>query len=442
MSIKNKAIIILGASGDLAKRKLVPALLKLYAKKELELSCAIIGSGRTDFSDRQFREHLEVGKEFSGRLFYFQGIKGLRSRVDGLGGFSEIVVFMALPPRVYAQTARELAEEGFGNETTLIIEKPFGSDYDSAAELNRELHKYFSEKQIFRIDHYLAKEAVQNILVFRYANPVFYPIWNSSYIESIQINALEDIGIVNRGQYFDNAGIIRDMAQNHLIQLLALLTMEAPVSLSAEDIRTQKINLLKTIEFNEVRKFQYKGYLEEKGVAPGSLTETFAELKLSINNFRWNGVPIYIRTGKAARRKGTEIGVRLKKLPRLLFNKDGMIESNTIIFKIQPAEGIILNLSSKVPGGKDISIGPSEMSFCLRENFEGEIPEAYQKLLLDALNGDKTLFVSAEETELAWKKIAPLLVSGKPELYEKGSVPSGLTEVEWIDFDRYATACY
>ncbi|GAH60149.1 unnamed protein product, partial [marine sediment metagenome] len=257
---------------------------------------------------------------------------------------------MALPPLVYAATAEELSREGFGEESILIIEKPYGNDYNSANKLNAEIKSFFDESQIFRIDHYLAKEAVQNILVFRFANSLFYPVWNSRYIESIQINAFESIGVERRGAYFDKVGIIRDMVQNHLMQLLSLITMEAPVSLEAEDIRVQKINLLKAVSFLESYRDQYNGYRDEKGVADGSTTETYAELKLSINNFRWIGMPVYIRVGKALNRRGTEIGIRFNPLPRLLFNEKGDIPPNIIIFKIQPAEGIILGCFKQIPG--------------------------------------------------------------------------------------------
>ncbi|MBD3319792.1 MAG: glucose-6-phosphate dehydrogenase, partial [Chitinivibrionales bacterium] len=344
------------------------------------------------------------------------------------------------PPNVYASTAAELAHEGFGRESILINEKPFGYDYDSARKLNTGLAYHFDEMQIFRIDHYLAKEAVQNILVFRFANSLFYPVWNSRYIESIQINAYESIGVENRGSYYDGAGIIRDMIQNHLTQLLCLITMEAPVSLDAEDIRAQKINILKTIEVLGSRRFQYKGYHDEKGVAPDSTTETYAEMKLQINNFRWIGTPVYIRTGKALNRKGTEIGLKFKKVPRLLFNAGGALDANKIIFKIQPSEGIIIDMASKIPGS-EIQLTNTNMSFCYRDSFPAEIPEAYQKLLLDAIRGDRTLFVSAEETEISWKKYEPFLGTGAIEFYEKGEVPAPRLAGGWIDFEKYKSIC-
>lgn len=432
--------MILGASGDLAHRKLVPALSVLYTKDYIDDSIRIVGSGRTEMTDEQFQNKFGVSGKFRNLLSYHTGIKGLKAYIDSLGRFDRHIFFFALPPKVYAKTAAELYAEGFAETATLIIEKPFGYDYESARELNRELNTYFHESQIFRIDHYLAKEAVQNILVFRFANSIFYPIWNSSYIKSIQINAFEEIGVEDRGEYFDGSGMIRDMIQNHLMQMLSLLTMEAPVTLDAEDIRMQKINVLKAVEVVDCFRAQYEGYLQEDGVAASSTTETYAEMKVNINNFRWNGVPVYIRAGKALHRKGTEIGFQFRNLPRLLFNNDGKLDSNTIIFQIQPSEAIIVDLSSKVPGNES-RITRTSMKFCYSDSFAEEIPEAYQKLLLDALTGNRTLFVSAEEAEISWKKIEPFLDRGAPTIYPRGKLPESGFGIDWIDFERYCPAC-
>ena len=440
MAVSRSAIVILGASGDLAKRKLIPALATLYEQGEIDATNVIVGNGRTEYSDADFRKRFEVPDDFAKMLFYYVGMKGLKKFVQSKGEFDQIIIFMALPPSVYAQRAKELAEEGFGAETRIIIEKPFGYDYETASRLNEELHEVYDESQIFRIDHYLAKEAVQNILVFRFANSLFNSIWNSSNIESIQLSAFETIGVEDRGAYFDTSGIIRDMVQNHLMQLLCLMTMEAPVSLDAEEIRAQKINVLKTISIDSVYRYQYEGYHQEKGVAPGSTTETYAEIKLYINNFRWTGTPVYIRTGKALNRKGTEIGVRFKPLPRLLFNQEGRIQPNQIIFKIQPAEGIIIDLASKVPGSEQ-RLTQTAMRFCYEDEFDVEIPEAYQKLLLDALRGNKTLFVSAQETEMSWRKFGPFLDKGRIETYRMGVPPETNFDVRWMNFEKYGSAC-
>jgi glucose-6-phosphate 1-dehydrogenase len=440
MNIPKTAIVIPGASGDLAKRKLVPALDVLFRQQRLGPDPIIVGTGRSSFTDESFRKRFDVSPEFALRLFYHQGISGLKSFIDEHDRFERTVFFLSLPPAAYGDAAQEIAAEGFGRETSVIIEKPFGYDSATAHELNSRLAPYFDEQQIFRIDHYLAKEAVQNILVFRFANSIFYPVWNSNYIDSIQISALESDGIVERGSYFDTAGIIRDMVQNHLLQLLCLLTMEAPVSLHPDDIRAQKVTALRTLRIERCHRYQYRGYHDEKGVEPGSTTETFAELELSINNFRWAGVPVYIRTGKAVHRRGTEIGIRLKPIPHLLFNNKGALAPNQIVFKIQPAEGIIIDIQSKIPGTDD-ALSRSTMNFCYRDSFSGAIPEAYQRLLYDVLRNDHTLFVSARESEIAWDVVGPILHKTDVSLYEPGSLPEGKLPVDWIDFDSYQGLC-
>ncbi|TFG64722.1 MAG: glucose-6-phosphate dehydrogenase (NADP(+)) [Spirochaetales bacterium] len=438
--VEDSAIIILGASGDLAQRKLMPALRTLYEQNQISGECLIVGSGRTPFSDDEFRDRFKLPPECTVRLFYHQHIAGLKKFLDGKGQFRQIIIFFSLPPGTYLDSAIAVHNEGFRENVRLIIEKPFGRDHSSARELNRKLEELFGEESIFRIDHYLAKEVVQNILVFRFANNLFYPVWNSRHIESIQINALEEIGVVERGRYFDEVGIVKDMVQNHLLQLLLLLTMEAPITLKPEDIRTQKINLLKSLQFEECATGQYSGYRRESGIPPDSTTETFAELRATINNFRWTGMPIHIRVGKALHRSGTEIGVRFHPVPKLLFNETGQLKPNQIIFKVQPEAGILLDLSSKKPGS-DMLITETSMEFCYRKSFDGEIPEAYQKLLLDALKGDHTLFVSAEETELAWNKIESLRLPDQPFSYEPGSRPPAVLPVSWIEFDKYISAC-
>jgi glucose-6-phosphate 1-dehydrogenase len=440
MGVNKCAVIILGASGDLAKRKLVPALEALYKLKKLCEGSVIIGSGRSSFTDDAFRSRFSVDPEFEKYIYYHQYISGLKSYIYSKGTFDRIVFFMSLPPVAYGPTVRELIDEGFGNEISVIIEKPFGYDYASSKALDNELNSYLKESQIYRIDHYLAKEAVQNIMVFRFANSLFNPVWNSSCIESIQISALEKEGIVERGAYFDGAGIIRDMIQNHLLQLLSILTMEPPVSLKADDIKAQKVSVLRTFRIEECYRYQYDGYLKEKDIQSNSTTETFAEMRLSINNFRWTGVPVYIRTGKAAHRRGTEIGIRFKKIPNILFNEEGKLTPNQIIFKIQPAEGIILDIHSKIPGTDD-QITQTNMNFCYRDSFSTNIPEAYQRLLFDVLRGDHTLFVSSAETETAWKLVDGILDKGSVDVYDPGYIPQSKLGVNWIDFDKYVSFC-
>ncbi len=437
---EKSAIIILGASGDLAKRKLIPALSVLREQNMISGDSVIIGEGRSAFTDESFRKRFEITDEFAAQMFYYQGLKGLREYTLTKGEFKRIIIFLSLPPESYAGTIEELYIEGFRNEVSIVIEKPFGRDYDSARALNEAIHRYYPEDQIFRSDHYLAKEAVQNILIFRFANSIFEASWNSNYIESIQINAFESIGVEERGQYFDTSGSIRDMIQNHLLQMLCLITMDPPVSLDPEDIRIQKFSILKSIEIEEFKRGQYIGYTEEKDVNPDSNTETWAEMKLKINNHRWAGTPVYIRTGKALDRKGTEIGLRFRKRPHALYNPPEGTEANEIIFKVQPSEGIILQLTGKNPG-MELQLSRTDMAFCYNDSFDEDIPEAYQKLLMDALRGDHTIFVSSRETEMAWQKIAEALDKGKLMFYRKGEVPESIFGDIWINFENYANIC-
>jgi len=440
-NVTNTAIVVLGATGDLAKRKLVPALIELYNLGKIEPSTVIIGEGRHELSNEDFRSKFQLPQEITGKFYYHQGIKGLKQYIEEMKSVNNIVFFLALPPNVYGDTVRQLSEEGFKENCRIIIEKPFGFDYESACKLGATIHNYFDEEQIFRIDHYLAKEAVQNILIFRFANFLFSQIWSNNYIDSIQINAFEQIGIENRAAYFDKSGIIRDMIQNHLFQLLSLLTMEAPVDISPEEIKHQKLNVLKSIRVKKCVKYQYKGYLNEPGVAKDSTTPTYAELKLAIDNFRWSGVNIFIRTGKALDRKGTEIGVVFKKLPRILYNKNDEMEPNKIIIKIQPEAGIIIDLETKIPGG-DVKITTTNLAFCYKDSFQSEVSEAYQKLLLDALKGDKTLFVSEDEVEAAWEKLDPIIKDTKElKYYEKGVTPPSKFCNDWINFAAYEPKC-
>lgn len=435
------AIVVIGASGDLAHRKILPALHKLHINGSLTEDSIIIGTGRTEFTSEHYRSHFEeFTREFTEQVYYYSGLDGIRDFITSKGEYERIVFFLALPPKAYTKTVGILHREGFGEEAVFVIEKPFGYDLESAKVLNDELAGYYPEEQIYRIDHYLAKEAVQNILVFRFANAIFEPIWNSQYIESIQINAYEEIGVEGRGSYYDGAGVIRDMIQNHLTQLLCLITMDAPLSLQSEDITAKKIEVLRQLEVENTCRHQCIDYRLEEGVDKKSHTETFAQIKLSLNNFRWNEVPIYIRAGKYMDRKGTEIGIRFKSIPPLLYNQFGNIENNTIIFKIQPSAGIVIDMASKIPGS-DMSLTTTNFSFCYRDNFTEEIPEAYQKLLLDAINRERTLFVTAAENELSWQLYAESLDAGDIQFYERGGKPNACTDVEWIAFENYTHLC-
>jgi glucose-6-phosphate 1-dehydrogenase len=438
MEQKSSAIVILGASGDLARRKLIPALLKLCQTGQLCQSTMIVGSGRKPFTDKTFRQVFTIPDQFASRLFYHQGIPGLKKYLTEKGVFFRIVVFFALPPQVYAETARELAAEGFGEETSIIVEKPFGANYVDALSLNRRLTKYFKESNIYRIDHYLAKEPVRNILVFRFANPLFYPVWNNEYIESIQIDACEIKGVESRAEYFDKAGILRDMVQNHLMQLICLMTMEMPKSLAPDDIIKKKIKLLQAITVEECYRHQYEGYQQEKGVDAHSRTETFVEIKLRIDNPQWKGTPVYVRCGKALTRDETRIGVRFRPMKNDIFKNAGKVMPNGILFLIQPFVGIIMEISSKNINVDDPMIKNSIIPFCMDESL---IPDAYQKLLLDAINGDHTLFVHAREANLAWKAIDEFLDKGPVKSYEKNSIPNSHFNIGWDNFDDFIGQC-
>jgi glucose-6-phosphate 1-dehydrogenase len=416
------AIVIAGASGDLAHRKLIPALNYLFCKDMIDRETVIIGSGRGEISQDDFRSRFKTDCEFESRLYYHQGLEGIKDYLNQFGSFDRIICFLAIPPKAYSSTAAVLSKEGFGEETLLVIEKPFGNNLETATQLNRELTEHFKEEQIYRNDHYLAKETVQNIMVFRFANTIFEAIWNNRHVESIIIEGYEELGLEERAAYYDTAGSLRDMIQNHLMQLLCLVTMEPPVNLEPDEISRQKVDILKSLHIDSCRKGQYEGYRLEKGVDPDSATDTAAEIHGRIENFRWSGVPITLRTAKAASKTDTRIIVTFKNIPRLLFNRKGEVAPNRIIITVQPNEGILLDVAGKVPGIK-LEVGRNEMNFSLRQSYHQDIPEAYQKLLLDAINGDRTLFVSAAETELSWKVLDPFLEGVEPFLYRKGKMP-------------------
>jgi glucose-6-phosphate 1-dehydrogenase len=360
------------------------------------------------------------------------------------------------------------------NWSRLVVEKPYGADIESATALNEALLSCFAEKQIYRIDHYLGKEAVQNLLVFRFANSVFEPIWNHDNIEHIQISHAEMLGGEDRAEYFDKSGLLRDMVQNHLMQILCLVTMEPPVSLSADAIRDEKVKVLRSLRPldieaeppmavrgqygpGEIKGQSVPGYRQEKGVAPGSSTQTFVALRMHIDNFRWAGVPIYLRSGKRIGRRGIEVAVTFKRLPRILFNaREPRVQQNRIVFKIQPQEAILLELTSKNPG-QSFDLTDTSMNFCYSDHFDPSA-DAYERLLLDSMIGDPTLFVRSDETELSWKYLDPLIKhwgataaqdfpnyrsgSDGPEAADKVLLKgSDGEQVKWLDFSKYDNVC-
>jgi glucose-6-phosphate 1-dehydrogenase len=434
-------VVIFGGSGDLARRKIIPAFIQLHSSHVLPPESVVVAVGRTEMTDSEFRRGFTTDKAFLSRLHYRSipaydtaGCRVLKTEVEALIGppgtpFS-CLCHLAVPPQAFVPIARGLKESGWVEAFPLphwfrlIVEKPYGRDVVTSRELNRELLACVHERQLFRIDHYLGKEAVQNLLAFRFANLIFEPLWNNRYIDHVQISAFETVGVEQRGAYYDSYGVARDMMQNHLLQLTALTAMEPPVTLAADDVRNAKVNVLRQIQPLCLRdgtcliqvRGQYgpgqvvKGYREETDVPPASATETFAALKLFIDNPRWHGVPFYLRSGKRLSRQATIMAVTFKKVPDVLFGKspDMATQPNRIIFKIQPDEGIILETMNKKPGPA-MALQPTGLDFYYREEFRERPLDAYERLLLDALLGDATLFVRSDETELAWQFIDPLI---------------------------------
>ncbi|OAQ39272.1 glucose-6-phosphate dehydrogenase [Pedobacter psychrophilus] len=459
-NIKSKPTIfmIFGGTGDLAERKLIPALYHLFLDSYMPKEFAIIGLGRTDYNDDSFKKLLLGGinkfsrsgkaekdkwEDFSKHITYLKSdvnneadYKKMSSLIDGFEKeWSEtpiIIHYLAVAPNFFPIIASNLAKVKLADDcdrTRIVIEKPFGHDLQSAKELNVLLKGIFAENQIYRIDHYLGKETVQNMLAFRFANALFEPIWNRNYIEHVQISVTEDIGVEDRGGYYDGSGALRDMVQNHILQVLCLVAMEPPVNFDAEEIRNRKVDVLRAmrqfgpdeIRFNTVRG-QYsegwvkgekvEGYRDEEGVDPESNTETFAALKFFIDNWRWQNVPFYVRTGKRMHQKASIISIQFKDVPHLIFPNQSSEswQQNRLIISIQPEMSIRLQVQAKRPG-LDMTLNPVDMVFNYDGTYENETPEAYETLLLDAMKGDQTLFMRGDQVETAWDLIMPVLES-------------------------------
>lgn len=436
-------IVIFGASGDLTSRKLIPALYSLQHKKRLPQDTRVIGFSRTNLSHDAWREQLAesaaqfVGRQFdpavwndlASRIFYFPGsveriddfhsLARYLQEVEG-GDAAARIYYLSLAPQFYETAVANLGTAGMAGEergpTRIVVEKPFGTDLSSARQLNQQIHEVFRESQVYRIDHYLGKETVQNVLVLRFANTIFEPVWNRNYVDHVEITAAESLTVGHRGGYYDTAGALRDMLQGHLLQLLALTAMETPVRFEAEAVRDEKVKVLRAIRplnrddvVADTLRGQYRGYREEGGVRPNSQTATFAAIKLHVDNWRWQGVPFYLRSGKAMSCATTQLVIQFRQPPYMLFG-DGPHDprdSNRLVVQIQPAEGIQLHFHTKVPDA-GMQLRLTDLSFQFREKFASPMPEAYQRLLLDAINGDASLFARSDEVEAAWSIVDPI----------------------------------
>ena len=440
-------MVIFGASGDLTSRKLIPALYRQFQRGRLPNPTRIVGSSRSAFTSEQWRAqlaettskyvkndfHNETWQAFSQNIFYqpldigseedFHKLAAFLTEIEG-SQTTDRVYYLSTMPQLYAAAIAQLGKAGLhvdkNGHRRVVIEKPFGTDLASAKVLNESIHQTFREDQIYRIDHYLGKETVQNILVFRFGNTIFEPLWNRNYVDHVQITVAEEVKVGRRGDYYDKAGILRDMFQNHILQLMMVTAMEAPVRYTGEMVRDEKVKVLQSVRPYKGSDFaefgvrgQYSGYCEEQGIPDDSQTETFAALKLYIDNWRWKGVPFYLRSGKGMSCRSTQIVIQFREPPHMLFGerKSFRPEANKIVIQIQPAEGLQLYFQSKVPDS-DMKLRLSELDFKFDTSGK-ELPDAYQRLLLDALLGDPGLFARSDEVEQAWRIIDPIIAAWK-----------------------------
>lgn len=477
-------LVIFGASGDLAVRKLIPAIFNLYKEGHLPKKFAVLGTSRSNLTDEEFRNKVVYESEFlkkevethdkefidafANSLFYedlggsYDGpYTGLKNRIDSLNEEfklkNNVIFYLSLPPKIYELVAKNLYDQGYGKNTIeqtetkgwsrLVVEKPFGYSLATAKELNRGIQKYFNESQIYRIDHYLGKETVQNLLVTRFSNSIFEPLWNRNYIHHVEITNAEAVGVGSRGGYYDKSGAFRDMFQNHLMQIVSLVAMEPPIDANPESIRDEKVKALKSIrhlneetfESNTIRgqylastinNEEVKGYREIDGVAEDSMTETYAAVKFFIDNWRWEGVPFYVRTAKRMPTKVTEVVIHFKSTHHRLFQ--GANEDNQLIIRIQPDEGILMKFGVKVPG-QGFKVEKANLDFYYTDLVDTYVMEAYERLLLDAMQGDATLYARADEVEAAWAFVDPILEEWKTDRQKMHGYPAGTWGPQFAD---------
>ena len=457
---EDQILVIFGASGDLTYRKLIPSLYDLYNQDMLAEKFIILGVSRTDYSSEKFRERIEKGiKSFANfkdagkdkldsflkRVFYKsidtenqEDYKQLKTEIDELHKKFDIpencIYYLSTPPSLYSTIPLALGKAGINKNNSgwkrLVVEKPFGYDLESAKKLNKDLTKVFREDQIYRIDHYLGKETVQNIFVTRFANGIFEPLWNRNYIHHVEVTGVEDIGVENRGGYYDSSGALRDMLQNHLMELTGIIAMEPPSSFDSDSIRNEIVKVFQSLRplreediIKDVIRGQYvtskikgekvPGYREEKGVNPDSKTETYVALKLFIDNWRWGGVPFYIRTGKRLPTRVTEVVIHFKPTPHYLFSRNNMLDGcNNLVIRIQPDEGILLKVGMKIPG-TGFNVQNVNMDFHYSDLRGSYLPSAYERLLHDCMIGDSTLYQRGDAVEAAWKFVNPILKAWK-----------------------------
>ena len=446
-TVEPHLFVIIGATGDLTRRKLLPALYEMITREGMGDACRVLGVSGSQIDDEAFRAQARTALETAGfsddqlaawceKSLHYQsvggGYEGLADRIEAIeaeyGLTGNRVFYLALPPKVFPAAIESLGRVGLNRSagwTRLVIEKPFGRDLQSARNLNAIVHQHFAEDQVFRIDHYLGKETVQNLLVFRFANSLFESSWNRDRIKSVQITVSEDLGVGTRAGYYEESGALRDMVQNHLTQVFALIAMEPPVSFEAQAIRDEKVKVLRSITkidrdavvlgrytAGEIDGADVPGYHEEEGVANDSTTETFVALRLDVDNWRWQGIPFYLRTGKRLPRRLTQVVVTFREPPVCFFDHSGscQVHSNVLVITLQPDEGFQLLFDVKAPEDP-LRLETRPFSFSYRETF-GELPGAYETLIFDVLTGDQTLFVRSDEVEESWRLHTPLLDSG------------------------------